>query len=88
MNYHNTNTLETMKEVESEIIRFQSILKDAKEKANVLLEQRNEHVKWNNDRNNTSFNMVTDISILSTKESSALKSSWKSMKYKLDKLIL
>lgn len=88
MKYHSNNTLETVKEIESEIIRFQSILEDVKEKTNILLKEEN---NWNNERsvrNGVEPTPKSDTSISATKESSALKSSWKSMKYKLDKLIL
>lgn len=81
--------IKDIKKIEEEIKRFQSVLKDAKCKLEEYHEITKQRREWYAKRDNTKPQkaLLEHEDISSTKVSAALKSTYKSMKYQIDKII-
>lgn len=82
-------SLEKVKKIKSEIANFTEILNDYEKRAKSDLVTDIDWKKRYNERNpNSPYTIPSDYDLYATKESAVLKSAYKVLKYKLDKLIL
>ena len=83
-------SLEKVNKIKSEIANFTEVLNDYEKRAKSELGSDLDWKKRWNDRNPGSkpYVIPSDYDLSATKESAVLKSAYKVLKYKLDKLIL
>lgn len=83
-------SLEKVKKIKADLAQFTEILNDYEKRAKSDLVTDIDWKKRWNERNPTStpYTIPSDYDLYATKESAVLKSAYKVLKYKLDKLIL